>query len=101
MRKVFRPAVTARVKKDHDLAGQRVDPGKVWALVGIAELAGEGKVMELVPTAVLAGDDVLDVKSQPPPARFARAAILAAIAGPLPDLFARGLIHHAAACVFR
>jgi hypothetical protein len=98
---VLIPSVSARVKERDDPAGHGVDPREVRPFMRVAKVAGQGQVLEVIAATVLAGDDVLDVKSQPRSAPFGGPAVFAATFGPLPHAPARRFVHHAAACVFR
>ena len=58
-------------------------------------MAGEREVFGIVAAAVLAGDDVLDLENLEGVVRLAQAAILAAIARPLPHEMPRAFVDHA------
>lgn len=89
------PAISARMEEYGDLAGQRVDAGKVRPFLAIAEVAGQGQVVEVVGRDVLAGNDVLDMVS-----KFAvlllEPAVLTAIPNSPTYALAEGLRSHAA-----
>jgi hypothetical protein len=56
------PAILARVKQSHELAGARIQAGDVRAFVAVAVVAGEREVRGDRLAAVLLGDDVIDLK---------------------------------------
>ena len=61
---MFAPIVKARVKKSRELFGFWVKAGKVRAFVPIAVVAGEREIFRRIFAAVLARNDVFDVKPQ-------------------------------------
>ena len=60
---VLFPDVVAWVKQRNDLPGLRVNPRQIRTFMCIAPVAGQGQVGRSVATAVLAGNDMLDVES--------------------------------------
>ncbi len=61
---VVGPAVAAGMMELGDIMCFYVDSNDVWALVPIAPGAGQGQVAQLSFPAMLAGDDVVDLKGQ-------------------------------------
>jgi hypothetical protein len=59
---VISPPIAARVEELYDGSCARIDPGKIWALVQIAELARICQVFKIVRTTVLDGNNVLNVE---------------------------------------
>jgi hypothetical protein len=51
------------MKKRYKLAALGVEGGVIRAFVGVSKIAGEGQILGLGVAAMLAGDDVLDMKS--------------------------------------
>jgi hypothetical protein len=94
---VFIPTVFARIKETDDFIRIRVAASKVGAFVKIALLTSQRQILNLIRPAVLARDDVLDVKEMEAVVFLAQAAILTAIASTPPDVIAKGLAHHEAA----
>ena len=58
---VLLPVVPARVKQPHERTTLRVKRAQVWPLMCIAMVAGQGKILGVVASAMLASNDVLDV----------------------------------------
>ena len=58
------PSVLAWVEKPDEVAGGHITPGDVRALVPVAVEAGERKIFDGRITAMLARDNVIDVKRQ-------------------------------------
>jgi hypothetical protein len=95
------PWVPTRVKQWHVGGCFRIDAREIGPLSRVAEVAGEREVIAGVATAMLASDDVFDVKLQPRDNAFPRAAVLAARRGAKTHCTAYGEINHAAALLFR
>ena len=60
-RKVLSPAVTSGVKEGNNLTTDWIHACEIRALLEIAAVAGQRKIVNVVPPAVLPGDDMLDV----------------------------------------
>jgi hypothetical protein len=56
-------ALTAGIKKTHDLSGHRIDPGQIGAFVLVIVMAGQGQVFRVIGPAVLPGNDMLHVQA--------------------------------------
>lgn len=56
------PSITARMIKRHDLPRLRVDARQVATFVQITLGARQGQIIEVILTAVLTGNDVLDME---------------------------------------
>jgi hypothetical protein len=78
-REVLLPEIPTRMKKTRQLSGIRVDTRKIGAFVEIAVDASPGEVLGCVRAAMLAGDDVLDVKILRRQNSVRQATVLAAI----------------------
>jgi hypothetical protein len=70
------PAVSARVEEPRAVTSVGIDARKIGAFVKITFRAGECEIVRFISVAVLAGNNVFDVKSQggkvlPQPAVFA------------------------------
>jgi hypothetical protein len=61
---VVGPDITSRMKQANDIACLRVNAGQIGALVQITLRANQGEVVSIFGAAMLARDDVLDVKTQ-------------------------------------
>ena len=80
------------MKKRRNLPAVWVDPGEVWPLVGIAKMARQREILRIIPPAMLACDNMLNVKSQPCAKPFLHPALLAAVPRPLAHkLTSRGI----------
>lgn len=77
---MFGPDILARMEELHDLTGCRIDAGEVRPLVTIAESTGEGAVVHFATTAMLAGNDVINVKGNFRK-RFGEMTVFAAVPG--------------------
>jgi hypothetical protein len=64
-REVVAPCVNARVKETRQFSGQRINPSDVRALMTVAMVTGECKVLRRGPAAVLTCDDVIEWKAEP------------------------------------
>ena len=98
------PNVPPWMKKMNNDARVGVDAGEVWTLVEIAGLAGECKITLSVVTAVFHSNDVLDMETKHRVIVLMDPAILTAMVGTLPNLFAEGIVHYVPECwarVFR
>jgi hypothetical protein len=61
-RKMRRPYVSPWMKQKCDLASGGIDSGEVGSLVAIASMACPPEILEVCLTAMLSGDDVLEVE---------------------------------------
>ena len=91
------PNLSARVEEVRDLVCLIIDCAEVRSLVMIAVMASQREVRRIIRTVMLAGNDVLDVKTKIRFGVLMKPAILALIAGTLPNELARGEVHQAAA----
>jgi len=57
------PAIMPGVEETHTLAGWRIDTCKVGAFVQIAAVTSQREISNIIATAMLSGDDMLDVVS--------------------------------------
>lgn len=87
------PIVFAGMKEWNQESGIGIDTGNVRAFMVIAEATGKCEVESLGWAIVLAGDDMLDVKSNVPSRSLREVAVLANIAGPFPNQFSQRCIH--------
>jgi hypothetical protein len=62
--KMFSPAVAPGVEEGHKLAADGIHSREIRALVQVAAVAGQRKIVNVVAPAVLFGDDRLDVVRQ-------------------------------------
>ena len=92
IREVILPFIIPRMEKACDLARVGVDAGKIGALVVVALRTGESQIFQLIGAAMLAGDDVIDVKSQGR-VSLRQAAVFTAFASPLAHELPRGVVH--------
>jgi hypothetical protein len=74
------------------LAGDRINSPEVWALVPVAEAAGEREVSEIVRTGVLLRHHVIHPESQAGPSLW-KAAVLARVSGTLSHRPVSGRVH--------
>jgi hypothetical protein len=81
---VFRPLVTARVKKNFDAACQGIDSTKIRSLVEITTMACQRKVIDIIGNSMLPGSHVLNVMQEFAIA-LVKSAILTSIASPFTD----------------
>lgn len=84
----------ARVVRGNQVAGLGIDAREVRSLMQAAVIAGEGEVRGVVATAVLPGNDVLDVESDERRGRLRHAAVFASVTGPPTDQSADGRVHY-------
>ncbi len=63
--KMLSPLVAPRMIEANDFLGHRIDSGDVRAFMHVAMDTAEGQVRERVAPAVLTGDDMVDLVSQP------------------------------------
>ncbi len=89
---VVGPAVAAGMIEFGDLICSFVDSNEVWALVPIASRAGQGQVAQLGFPAMLAGDDVVDLKGQSV-SRLGHLAVLAQPPGTDPNTLFQVVSH--------
>ena len=93
-REMFIPIIQSRMKQACQFFGLRIQPGKICSFVQIAVMAGKRKIVRRVFAAMLAWNDMLDVKQQrllflPQP------AILTTILRALPNPLAQLGVHQA------
>ena len=58
------PQIFARMKQPHSFAAGTVDGGHVASLTSIAEDAGVSQIVDIRKAAVLAADDVIDMRRE-------------------------------------
>lgn len=75
-----------------NLIGDGIHSRKIRALTQIAAMAGQRKIVRLVATAMLLGDDVLDVMGEGA-VGLRELTMLAAVICPAPNQLAGGGIH--------
>ena len=73
------------MKQRRKLFALRIKAGNIRPFVEITEAASQRKVVRFVRTAVLAGNDMFDVKSDKPGSRLRQSAVFANIAGSAAD----------------
>jgi hypothetical protein len=86
------PLLPAWMKQRNNLTGVRVDPRQIRPFVAVAVAARESQVFQHGRTAVLLGDNVVEVERQLSE-RFREATILAAVTGPDADVFVNRFFH--------
>jgi hypothetical protein len=62
--KMFSPRVPPGMEEPHNLASPRLNAGKVGTLHQVAIGTGQGQVLRIVSAAMLARDDVFNMKAQ-------------------------------------
>jgi hypothetical protein len=82
------PVILSWVKQSYQLAGYRIDAGKIGSFVKVAIGARPGKVLFGIRSAMLPGDDVLDMKRG-----YGEFAVLADSAGPASDQHFESVVH--------
>src|SRR5438046_2715735 len=94
--KVNIPPLLSRTEEANDDGLRlRVDGGKIRSLVAIAMPTRECQVLGFVSTAVLPGNEMLDVKAEERICFLGNATVLAAVTGAIADEPASHLISHA------
>jgi hypothetical protein len=86
--KVIGPNVGARIEQLNNLACDVVKARNIWTLLEIAMWATPAKIYRVVVTAVLLGDNVIDVKRQEWFEFVRQAAILTPVFCPIADKIA-------------
>ena len=90
---VFLPSVMSRMEQILDVAGQRIYPTQVGALMQVAAMACECEILDVVCAAVLPGNQVLNMVHE-----FAivlmRPTILTPLSRPLSDEPPRSGVDH-------
>ena len=92
-REMVRPGIFAGMKQRDDFIRFGIDAAEVRSLVGVAAIASQAKILEIVITSVLLGNNVLDVKGKESGCFLWDQAILAPLAGTPPDSFAGAGVH--------
>jgi hypothetical protein len=82
----------ARIKKRHDLTAVWVYTGKVRSLMKVTVVAGKGKILLVIGTTMLLGNDVLDVQCRLVVCLMNQ-AILAPVPRPMSDKRTSGGVH--------
>ena len=90
--KMVSPLVASRMKKDLHSARQRVDPGQIGAFVKITAMTCQRKIIGFIETAMLPGNDVLNVMRKFA-APLVESTILAAFTSPVTDESPGSRIH--------
>jgi len=75
---VPRPMLSPRIEEHNDPAGCRIDPAEVAGFRQVAQMAGPGKVVRFVNPAMLASDNVLEVKRKEGQIHFVQLTVPAA-----------------------
>jgi hypothetical protein len=81
-----------RVKQSPDLASRRVAACDVRSFMPVAVKATKSKIPKVTVAAMLAGNDVIDLKREPIVRKW-YSAVLAAAFGPVQNLFSQSRIH--------
>jgi hypothetical protein len=92
-RKVVFPALVSRMKQLRHPIRLRVNARQVRAFVKITVNASQSQIVEIITTAVEFRENVLDVQDCQRRVVLMQLAVLATIAGALPDAGFRSLIH--------
>jgi len=82
---MLRPQLRPRIEERDNFAAFRIDPRQIRPFAEIAARAAIRQIFGVIGPAVLFGDNMIDVKPGEGQRRLRQAAILAAIARPLPD----------------
>ena len=90
---MVRPHVGAGMKERDDFVRLEVQAGEIGPLVRIAPITRQGQLVRMVSSAMLFGDDVLNVKGDIGSGLLRHATILACVAGAPSDKLARPGIH--------
>ncbi len=91
---VVGPPLSARIEQFRNLVGFWIDSSEIAALVKVAVDTCQGKILVFVRSAMLSGNDVLDLQSSYWRLLFRKLTVLATKLRTLTDLLARTLIHH-------
>lgn len=94
-KKMFRPSLHAGVEERNQLAGSRINPGKVASPMEVAMTAGEGEIAEVVFPPVLSRQHVVNVKSRERRMLLQKPTILASVSGARTNLRSDRLTDHA------
>ena len=78
------------------LSSLRIDRGEIWALVGIAIMASQGKICRVIAAQVLSRNQVFNVQGEDRLFVLMKPAVLATSARPRPDKVSLCSINHAA-----
>jgi hypothetical protein len=95
---VLVPVVAPRIEEWNDVPGARIDAREVWPPLSIAASARHGKIRGLIRAAVLAWNNVVNVKCRDRQRFLRDPAIFATIPRPLPNQFAESGIHQDKLC---
>lgn len=98
---VAAPALPAWMEERDHVAVKRVAAAKIRALLEVAPVAAPAAVLGQIRTAVLPGDDVLDVEGRYRYRPIRKVTVFAAAAGPFSNDLAERLSHRGAADCFR
>lgn len=82
-----------RMKKRNELPRFRIEASDVWTLMQVAVLTAQRQIVGVVSTAMLPGNDMLDVKTEERLMLLAKAAILTAMVRPVTDELAKVGLH--------
>ena len=85
------------MKQRYHRARFRIDGREVGAFVQIAPITCQREIGGIVATAVLAGDDVFDVKRGKRDGRLGKTTVFTPLPRSAADQFTRGGIHHRSA----
>ena len=81
------------MKERNRASGVGIDTGEVWTLVQVAPVTGERKVRRGVITAMLLGNDILDMEGSKGDRNLWKLAVFAAPTGSLTNQFSKGVVH--------
>ena len=95
------PDLSSWMVQRDNLVSVIVNTGKVRAFVKAASVASERKIVGIVAAAVLARNDVVDMKRAKWRVTLSQPAVFAAMAGALPYSSADGTLHQDAALSLR
>ena len=87
------PSIGSRIEQRDLLAGVLIHRSQICALMRIAVMARPSKVLSVVSTAMLAGDNVLDVKAIEGIILLMDQAVFTSVAGAVTNELADGRIH--------
>lgn len=91
--KVVVPFVGPWIKQRHDGSGLAVNARQIRAFAQVTPRATQSEVGKLRETAVLLGDDMIDLETCERQGRLRQAAVFAAVSGPMPHLYSQLLVH--------
>src|SRR5947207_2178024 len=87
------PELTSRMEEQDNLAGERIAGAEVRSLLEIAPMAAPAPIVGGIDAAMLASDDVLDVKTGRGSGGIRQVTVFAPLTGPLAYPSAQGPSH--------